>query len=174
MLLFWSAWAQSLGGFLADGPLSPRWTPDLGLLLFLAVSARLGRKDLATSKEPAGFVGIVLISALAREAFSVQAVAPILASFIAVLFWQNTLRRGVDVERPFVRMVVVGVSGAMLLFWWHLVREVNLGAINGGKFRITWADPGAWRGVLLTTALAPLLMPLCLRLPGLGLLWGRR
>ena len=174
MLLFWSAWAQALTGFFASGLMSPRWAPDLGLLLFLAVAARLGRRDLATSKSPPGFGGLVLVTLIARVAFSVQAVAPILAGLIAVLFWQNALRRGIDVERPLIRMLVVGVASLMLLAWWHLVRESNLPELKVGADRVSWLDAGAWRGVLLTSALAPIAMPLCLGLPGLGPLWRRR
>jgi uncharacterized membrane protein len=174
MLLFWSALAQALTGTLKTGMLSARWAPDLGLLLFLAVAARLGRKDLAAERRPVGFVGILLISVAARLAFSVQAVAPVLAGFLAVLFWQNTLRRGLDVERPLVRIVVASGAGVMLFFWWRIVRETNLGDVIGGSGSVSWADVGAWRGVLLTSALAPILMPLCLRLPGLSPLWGRK
>jgi hypothetical protein len=174
LLLFWSAWAHALTGFLASGLMSPRWVPDLGLLLFLAVAARLGRKDLATSKSPPGFAGLVLVTLIARVAFSVQAVAPILAGLIAVLFWQNALRRGIDVERPLIRIVVVAGASLMLLAWWHFVREANLPAIKGGPAMVSWLDDGAWRGVLLTSALAPIAMPLCLGLPGLGPLWRRR
>ena len=174
LLLFWSAWAHALTGFLADGLLSPRWAPDLGLLLFLAVAARLGRKDLAVSKSPPGFAGLVLVTLLARTAFTVQAVAPILAGLIAVLFWQNTLRRGLDVERPLIRIVVAGGAALLLLTWWHFVREATLTDVRGGAAAVTWRDNGAWRGVLLTSVLAPFAMPLFLGLPGLGPLWRRR
>jgi hypothetical protein len=160
MLLFWSAMIQASTGFLASGLMSPRWAPDLGLLLFLAVAARLGRKDLAASRKPVGFLGILLVSAASRLAFSVQAVAPVLTGLLAVLFWQNTLRRGLDVERPMIRILVAGGASMLLLFWWHLVREANLIGISGEVSPVVWSDVGAWRSVLLTSALAPALMPI--------------
>ena len=66
LLLFWSAWAQGLSGFLGSEVLSPRWAPDLGLLLVLSLDARVPR-ELAWR--------VACVVALARIATS-AAVAP--------------------------------------------------------------------------------------------------
>ena len=44
MVLLWLTWGLALEGWLAARPAIALWVPNLGLLFFLAIGARLGRK----------------------------------------------------------------------------------------------------------------------------------
>ena len=175
MVLVWATWLEALGGWLAARAALAPWAPDLGLLLFLAIAARLGKKLMARKRETVGTVGLVLALALADASVSSLGVAPILAGWLGVLLWQDFWRRGVDVERPLLRILIAGSAALGLLAWHHLVLGLDLsGETRGVAAKLFPSDGGAWRSALLTAALAPLFMPLALALPGVGLFWRGR
>lgn len=175
LLVCWFTWIQAGSGWLGARVLPPAWVPHFGLLLFLAVAARLDVRLMARRNERAGYAGLVLAAAASEIALTVQAPAPVLAGWIGLLGWQNLWRRGLDVERPLLRILVSGSGAAVLLLWRTLVLDLDLAASSGPiDADFLYADAGAWRGVLLTAALAPLVMPLSLALPGIGLYWRKR
>jgi hypothetical protein len=175
MLLVWATWCQGSVAWLSARPSLAAWTPDLGVLLFLAVAARLGRKLMARKRETVGHIGLLVAVVWAESANSSLGLAPILAGWMGVLIWQDFWRRGVDVEQPLLRILMGGSAALGLLLWRHLVIAMELSEETRDVVAgLQLADQGAWRGVLLTAALAPLLMPLGLALPGLGLYWRER
>lgn len=171
LLLCWLTWLQAARGWLGARVLPPEWVPDLGLLLFLAVAARLDQRVMARRHETTGIAGLVLAAAAAELCISIQAAAPVLAGWLGVLLWQNLWRRGLDVERPLLRILVAGSGALGLLAWRRLVQGLDLA---GSSVPLTASGDGAWRGVLLTAALAPVVMPALLALPGLPWYWRRR
>jgi len=175
MVLFFVTWFESFGGWLATRASLTAWVPDLGLLFFLAIAAPLGRRLMARKRETAGTFGLVLAATLGEAASSSLAIAPQLAGWIGVLLWQGFWRRGVDVERPLMRILIAGTSALGLIVWRHLVLGLDLATeprAVGALLQLP--DAGAWRGALLTAALAPLFMPFALHLPGVGLYWRER
>ena len=172
LLVCWLVWLQATRGWLGARVLPTAWAPDLGLLLFLAVAARLDARLL--HRQGPGYVGLVLAAAGAEVALSIQAAAPVLAGWVGVLLWQNLWRRGVDVERPLLRILIAGSAAWALVLWRDLVQGLDLAAGVAIDAPVALGGDGAWRGVLATAALAPVLMPLLLGLPGLGLYVGRR
>ena len=66
LLLCWLTWLQAARGWLGARVLPPEWVPDLGLLLFLAVAARLDQRVMARRHETTGIAGLVLAAAAAE------------------------------------------------------------------------------------------------------------
>ncbi|MBC8451377.1 MAG: hypothetical protein H8D72_01575 [Planctomycetes bacterium] len=175
MVLVFATWFEAVGGWLATRDALAPWAPDLGLLFFLAIAARLGQKLMARKRETVGTFGLVVAISWAESATSSLTPAPILAGWLGVLMWQGFWRRGVDVERPLLRILISGSAALGLLGWRHLVLGLDLADETQALGAVlALPDAGAWRGALLTAALAPLFMPFALALPGVGLYWRER
>ena len=175
LLVCWLTWIQAARGWAGASAMSAAWVPDPALLIFLAVAARLGSRPMARRHETTGYVGLVLAAAGAELCLSIQAAAPVLAGWVGVLLWQNLWRRGVDVERPLLRILMAGSAALGLGLWRRLVQGLDLaGEAARTQAELLPAGTGAWRGVLITAVLAPLVMPLLLALPGLPLYWRGR
>lgn len=175
MVLLWLTWGLALEGWLAARPAIALWVPNLGLLFFLAIGARLGRKLLATKAESVGSFGLILAAVLAEGALSSLSTAAVWVGWLLVWNWQLFCRRGFDVEEIIVRPWLVGIAAWLLLLWRDLVLHMDLRAeLSLTQHAAQLFDQGAWRGVLVTAVLAPMLMPLCLRLPGVQLYWQDR
>ena len=175
MVLVWATWLEALSGWLGARPGWGPWAPDLGLLLFLAIAARLGAKWMANKRETVGTFGLVVALSAAEGAVSSLSLAAILAGWLGSLFLQEFWRRGLDVERPLLRMSIAGGAALGLMLWHHLVLGWDLaGETRGLSASVVSFDEGSLRSVLLTAALAPILMPVALALPGVGLYWRGR
>jgi len=175
MVLVWATWLEALSGWMGARPALAAWAPDLGLLLFLAIAARLGAKLMAKKRETVGTFGLVVAMSAAEASVSSLGLAPILAGWLGVLFFQGFWRRGLDVERPLLRLLIAGGATLGLLIWHHIVLGLDLAEETRKLTATVFSfDAGAWRSVLLTAALAPVLMPIALALPGVGLYWRGR
>lgn len=175
MVLVWLAWGEAFEGWLATRGAIAAWVPDFGLLVFLALGGRLGRKLLATKNESVGSVGLIVAAVLAEGAVTSLSTAAVAVGWLGAWNWLLFWRAGFDVEAPLVRMWLAG-STALLLVWW---RELVLSADLTGELVSTEAavrafTDGAWHGALATAVLAPLCMPIALRLPGVSLYWKDR
>lgn len=163
LLPVWTAWLYGLQGLFAQTTHLGSWTPDLGLVLFLALAARVPREDL-----PA----LGLSVALGRCALSVDPPAAILAAFLGAGLLCGAARSVVDLGSGLLRggfgaLLAAGVAG--WLGWVHRVRHLEASAAWG----VAWSPdaPGAEPALLrlaLATGLASFVAgPLLARLPGL-------
>lgn len=175
MVLVWATWLEAFSGWLGSRPALAPWAPDLGLLLFLAIAARLGARWMANKRETVGTFGLVIAFSAAEGAVSSLSMAAILAGWLGVLFFQEFWRSGLDVERPLLRILIAGGAALGLIIWHHGVLGLDLAQETRGLAgRVIAFDSGSLRSVLLTAALAPVLMPVALALPGVGLYWRGR
>lgn len=175
MVLVWLSWAEALEGWLAARPALSAWVPDLGLLVFLAIGARLGRKLMARKGETVGSVGLIVAAVFAEGAVSSLSTAAVAVGWLVAWNWLLFWRRGFDVEELVVRPLVAGSAALLLIGWRHLVHSADLQAeLVSTQAAAHMFDAGAWHGALTTAVLAPFLMPLALRLPGVGLYWRDR
>ncbi|MEW6074450.1 MAG: hypothetical protein AB1726_17880 [Planctomycetota bacterium] len=160
LLVVWGAWLFAVQGALASLPALGQWVPDAGLLLLLALDARLERRE---ARIAAGLV------ALARVAFTADPPLAVLAGYLAVVWIAGRLREIVEIDRPLSRALLAGLLAAALSAFWIASRTLALGPAAafpaGGGIVL--------RGALATAAAALLLPPLLARLPGLTPL-GRR
>ena len=160
LLFLWAAWLFALQGLAASSAGLGPWTPELGLVLLLALDGRVspGRTRLAAC-----------LIAGARIAFSADPPLAVLAGYLGAVGFSGALREILDVDRGLARALLAGVLTLLLVGFWNLSRTLELAA--EGLFA---PAPGlAWR-TAATTAIATLcLAPLLLRLPGITPLWRR-
>lgn len=159
-LFVWGTWIFALQGLLASSSLA-RWTPDLGLLLLVALTLRLGP---ARARWAAAWV------ALLRIAFSADPPLAILAAYLGFVGACHFVREAIDLERPLARALLASVGALGSAWLWTSARALELAAdgIHAPLERLAW--PSA-----LSTGLAALcLAPVLGRLPGLSPLARRR
>lgn len=158
----YALWISALQGVLAAPRALGAWTPDLALVLLLAWGGRLGpgRAELAA-----------LVVALARASLGADAPAALVAGYLGAALFAGLLRSGLEVDGPFGRALVAGVSAAALGLLVVSARSVALAAA-GAAVAVEGARlvPLACASALAALLLAPLLQ----RLPGLATLKRRR
>jgi hypothetical protein len=156
----WGTWIFALQGLLASSALR-RWTPDLGLLLLVALTLRLGP---ARARWAAAWV------ALLRVGFSADPPLAILAAYLGFVGVCHLVREAIDLERPLAR-ALLACAGALGCAWlWTSARALELAAdgIHAPLERF------AWPSALATGLAALVLAPALGRLPGLSPLARRR
>lgn len=175
MVLVWLAWGEAVEGWLATRPSIAAWVPDLGLIVFLAIGGRLGAKLMARRNETVGGVGLILAATFAEGAVSSLGTAAVVVGWLIAWGWLRLWRRGFDVELTLTRPWVAGTTALLLIGWRHVVLLSSTGVeLDKLSASVRWFDAGAWHGALTTAVLAPLLMPVALRLPGVSLYWKDR
>jgi hypothetical protein len=167
LLVVWCAWLFALQGLFASSTLLGPWTPDLGIVLLLALDPRLDRSDALTA---------IAVVAGSRIAFTSDPPLAVLVGYATLVFLVRRLRRGLEVDRALPRAFVAAVAAAVLTAYWTLCRGVALAADG---LPTAPGDAGASTRALLAaagaTALAAVFLgPLLVRLPGMSPLRRRR
>lgn len=160
LLALWAAWLLALQGLLAQR--LGAWTPDLGVVLLLALVPRLGPEQL-----PA----LALVLGLARCGVSVDPPAAILAGVLGIAALVGMARGVLQLESPAARSLFAALGALLLALWLEGVARVRLP--ESDVLPTLWLL-SQWRLALATGACAPLLAPLLVRLPGLTPLRRRR
>jgi len=157
-VFLWGAWLFALQGMVAGSELG-RFTPEFGLVLLLALDARL-------SSSEARRVAVVL--SLARAGFSADSAAAIVTGYLGVVGATSALRAGVEIDGRLLRTLLAGVFSGVLSGWWIACHQLALGVSPTLEAGELW--PGA-----LATGLASLVIgPLLLGLPGFSSIRRRR
>lgn len=157
-VFLWGAWLFALQGVVAGSELGG-FTPDLGLVLLLALDARLTSGD-------ARRVAVVL--SLARAGFSADSAAAIVTGYLGVVGVTSALRSGMEIDGLFLRTLLACVFAGVLSGWWIACHQLALGARAS-------LDPGALLPGALATGLVSLVIgPLLIGLPGFSSIRRRR
>jgi hypothetical protein len=167
-----ASWCAALEGWLAT-EISGAWTPDLALLLVLAVA---GSKEFALAAPAALAVGA------ARAAFGLDASAAVLAAYLGAGLSVLALRVHFDVEGALQRALIALALAAAVGAWLELARAARAGFAGARGGLTGLADLAgldgaldlALPGVLATAAAAPLLAPFLARAVRARKLLGRR
>ena len=165
LLLVWAAWLFALQGWLASSDGVGAWTPELGIVLLLALGSKLRGAD--------AFLALFLVSG-ARMAFSTDPPLAILAGYGFLALVARWLERFVEIDRPVARAALAAFAAYVLGSYWSATRSLAIAAdgILAVPPEASAAPPFA--GIVATAACAVALGPLLLRLPGTSLLWRRR
>ena len=158
ILFVWGAWIHALLGRASAGGLLGGFTPDLGLVLLLAVEPRLPARHARRA---------ALLVALSRAAFSAEPPLAIAAAMLAVVTLWRALGDFVEVDGALARGAV---AGALSLFSGTLLALVHAARLDPGLVGAGVPFPA---GAVLRTAAATglcavLVGPLLARLPGLS------
>jgi hypothetical protein len=150
--LLWGLWLLAFQGALASGNGLAGWTPDLGLVLLIAVDRRLSRRHARVA---------ALLLAVARAAVSADPPLALFAGYLGVVGLTGVLRAWLEIDRPLGRALVAALCAAGLALFWTLARA----ALVPGT---SLPPPQLVPSVLATAVAAVLLVPLLRRLPGLS------
>ena len=159
-LVVWAVWLFALQGGLALSGFG-RWTPDVGVVLLIALTARVSS---ARARWAAAWV------ALARISYGGDPPLAVLAGYLGFVGLCHVVRSAVELERPLVRALLCGLSAALLAWFWSSAH---------GMSRSTHGVDVALASFAWTSALSTALVALACggwlgALPGLSPLWTRR
>lgn len=161
LLCVWGTWACAFSGYLAQFGWLGSAAPDFGIVLMVALAARTTPHEIA-------WVAVCL--GVARAAVSVDPPAALLASSLIAGAVLRAARSMVPIESP---PLTAGLAFALTL-----VQALWLQFVQLQRAASAGADEAGWDlpiGAALTTALAAVVIGgLCLRLPGLSRLAGRK
>lgn len=158
LFVVYALWLLALQGLLARPQRLGAWTPDLGLVLLIAWSARLGGGAAALA---------ALLVAFARTALGADAPVALAAGYLGAVLVQGVLRTGIEVDRGPARVVLTGL---LALGFGALAALARASLPPGAAAPEVQLVPFAVASALA----AGLLGPLLLRLPGLAPLRVRR
>lgn len=156
----WATWIFALQGLWAASG-ARRWTPDLGLLLLVGLTLRLG---------PARARWAALWVALVRIAFSADPPLAILVGYLGFVGVCHFVRGAIELERPLARALLAGAGAALCAWLWTGARALELAA-DGIHAPL---QHFAWPSALATGLAALVCAPALGRLPGLTALARRR
>jgi hypothetical protein len=158
VLLIWSTWIYALLGRLTASGLLGGFTPDLGLVLLLALAPGLSAAD---ARLAALFVG------LARAAFSADAPLAIVAGLLAAVELSRALGGFVEADGAVARSLI---AGAMALFLGVLLALVHAARLDPTLVRGSLPFPAGavLRSAVATALAASVGAPLLARLPGVS------
>ncbi len=160
-LAVWAAWLFAFSGYLAQFGWPGRWAPDLGLVLFVALAARLPVSDIAK---------LALCMGLARASVSIDSPAAVLAAALSLGAVLRVGRAGIQVENPAI--------GAGLAFLLCIAQSAWLEVVQQRTRQVpiaNWNDIElAWRAGISTALATALLGGVLANLPGLGSLIRRK
>lgn len=164
LLVVWCAWLFAFQGLVASTPQIASWTPDIGIVLLLALDPRLERRDALLA---------VAIVAGARIGFSSDPPLAILAGYWTLVFVVRALRNVFEVDHASSRMVLAALGAALLTIYWAVSRDIALSldpvlaadGAYGVEETLAWSR--VVKGAVATALGTAVLGPLVLRLPGL-------
>jgi hypothetical protein len=154
LLAVWTAWMCALQGLM---PSSAR--VDLGVILLVALSARMSAEDLHFG---------ALVAGLARSAVSIDPPVAILSGLLGVAMITAAARSVVDLRSPWMRAPLCALGAFALALWLSIVHAVRHPELAQAPFSDrSLLVPSA--GAAFLTGLAALfLAPILERLPGLS------
>jgi hypothetical protein len=173
LLTLWAVWIFALQAALGRSPalasIGP-WVPDVGLVLALALAARLPTHDLP-------WVGLCV--GLARASLSVDPPAAVIAGYLGAVAVARSFRSVVEIKSPPAIGLLAFLLALCLSGWLGLVHAQRAAkALGSGAALAVSISPvhwgGAWRGALATGLTAALLSAGLARLPGLSPLYRRK
>jgi len=158
VLFVWSAWLYAVLGRLSAGGLLGGFTPDLGLVLLLALQPRLPARDARRA---------ALLVSLARAAFSAGPPLAIAAGMLAAVELSRALAEFVEIEGLLARGAV---AGALALFCGTLLALVHAARLDPGLLGggVPFPAGAILRAAVGTGLCAVAAGPLLGRLPGLS------
>ena len=160
-LAVWSSWLAALHAWLVTAAASPRWVPDVGVVLLVACATRFSARDVPKA---------ALVVALARVAYSVEPPSALLAGFLAAALLVRAARSALELGGALARSLVAGGVAWTLATWLVFVHASRAPSLGLGP-----APPIDRLTPALASALLALIAgPLLARLPGLSPLAGRR
>ncbi len=162
LLFLYGTWLLAFQGWLARPQHLGPWTPDLGLVLLVALGARL--------TPPRTRIASLLV-ALSRAAFSADPPLALCAGYLGVAGASSFLRAGIQVDGPLSRSLLTAVFAFVLACLWIGARAVALAA---SPLAASSELPVPWPVALSSAVAALFLVPCFHRLPGLRALRRRR
>jgi len=151
----WCTWLFALQGGIASAGLVGAFVPDLGLVVLLAICARLDRDRARRA---------AIVIAAVRIAFTADPPLAVVAGYVGVAWVLLALRGVVEVERLAPRALFGGLGALVLGAFWSLAHAREL-ALRG----IAVPPPERLGAAALATALvAAAAVPWVARLPGLS------
>ena len=167
LLVVWCAWLFALQGVVASTPSLALWTPDLGIVLLLALDRRFDRAD--------AFMAVGVVSG-ARISFTSDAPLAILVGYAALVYAARRLRRVSEIDRLLPRAFLAALAAAALTAYWAVTRSIAFAADSAGValgVRETLDVSRVSSAALATGIAAVVLGPLIVRLPGISPLRAR-
>lgn len=174
LLAVWSTWLSALQGLALQQPAFASWVPDAGLVLLLALCARLEARDLPR---------VALAVALGRIAVSVEPPTAVLAACLGTALVVAGLRSVVELGDPFARTLLAFLV-ALAVARWHATvlsgRVLADAGLYAESLRASWdavrgpLPPHALTRAAATAGLALVFASALAHLPGLTPLRRRR
>ena len=160
-LVVWSAWMLGMQGLFAASKSAGAWTPDLGVVLLLAIDPKLDRTEARLA---------AVIVAASRIAYSSDPPLAILVGYLGVVGLSHGLRTILEVDHVLPRTLLAGLCTLLLSFYWTVARDGGYDPSAAHELAASWMWSTAF-----TTALTTLLFSaFVVRLPGLSPLLKRR
>jgi hypothetical protein len=160
-LAVWAAWLSALSGHLAQFGWLGRWAPDLGLSLFVALSARAQVSDIAK---------FAICFGLARASVSIDAPAAVLAAALGLGAALRLARTGVQVDHAVIAAALAFLLCIAQDAWLEFVHLRTRGVEIAGLGSIEYA----WRAGLSSAIVTALFGGVLANLPGLRSLIRRK
>ncbi len=168
LLLAYAVWACALDGALACAARDFGWTPELFVVLLVALAARLPAHELPL---------LALLCALARTSVSIDPPVTSFALSLGMVALARVTRGIVDVQGAWPSAMLAAACAGLGVLWCTLASDARLaaGRLDGIALPIdaSLALSLAARRALSTGVAALALGPVCAHLPGLGILWRR-
>ncbi|MFT4542091.1 MAG: hypothetical protein ACI841_004088 [Planctomycetota bacterium] len=158
MLCFWGGGLIVLQSYVASHEMLARWTPELGLVLLVA---------LAGARHFGGLFVASYWLALCRLAFSIELPSAVLAGFLAVAILLRSVCTVLEVRGFFSRAWAAGLACWIFLHWLSFVHVWHEGVSLWSVSALDGSDAIATCAV--STAVCSVFMaPVLRRLPGLS------
>lgn len=160
--VLWSTWILAVQGAWAAGSASAAWTPNLGVILIVAVAPKLGSGTMR---------GLVLVLCAAHAALSLDPPVAVAAGYLGMASVYRGVASTFQLEGLAARAVAAGLISFLLAWWLHLVQVARLGSLGSmGEESFTF---DGWKSAAATVIASTVLAPIFGRLPGIRRLGGR-
>jgi hypothetical protein len=161
LLFVWGAWANAISGYFVQFGWPGSWSPDLGLVLLVALAVRTSVHDIAK---------LAVCLGIARAAVSVDAPAAVLAASLVCGGFLRVARSMVQLENP---LIVGTIAAALCLAQSTWLEHVHLQVAARSPAALagtSWLLGAAVSSGLLTALFGGVFA----NLPGLGRLAKRK
>lgn len=168
LVLAYAVWACAFDGAVAYATRDFGWSPELFVVLLVALAARLPAHDLPL---------LALCCALARTSVSIDPPVTSFALSLGLVTLARVTRGIVDVQGVWPSALLATACAGLGVLWCTLANDARIaaGRIDGAVLPLDWpiALSFAARRALATGVAALALASACAHLPGLGVLWRR-
>jgi len=118
LVVVWFAWIHAVQERLTENDLFALATPDLGMVLFVALLGAVRKEDVFL---------LAVLAALGRKSFSVDPSLAILCAFLGFAWVASALRHLVELESPLWRGLLAATGAFGLSLWLEVVRYARVG-----------------------------------------------